>query len=78
MKTEFIAFGGQGFVKFDEENSNANIRYSSDDGSKTYTYNVPNMKKTLSEFNQVHTEDGSIGNFVAQCRQNKTLVEIAS
>lgn len=78
MKTQFTAFGGEGLVQFQPEESTASIRYGSDDGSKTYTYSVPNMEETLSEFNRVDTEGGSIGNFVAQCRQNQSLVEIAS
>lgn len=78
MKTQFQAFGGEGLVEFQLDESTASIRYGSDDGSKTYTYNVPNMGETLSEFNRVSTEGGSIGNFVAQCRKNQSLVEIAS
>ena len=78
MKTQFQAFGGEGLVEFQLDESTANIRYGSDDSSKTYTYNVPNMDETLSEFNRVSDEGGSIGNFVAQCRKNQSLVEVAS
>ena len=76
MKTQFTAFEGKGLVSFDTTQSTASIRYTSE--GKTYTYNVPNVEATVSDFNQVEDEGGSIGNFVSQCRKNQSLVEITA
>ena len=76
MKTQFTAFEGNGSVSFEMDQSTASIRYTSE--GKTYTYNVPNVEATVSDFNQVEGEGGSIGNFVSQCRKNQSLVEITA
>ena len=76
MKTQFTAFEGNGLVSFEMDQSTASIRYTGE--GKTYTYNVPNVEATVSDFNRVEGEGGSIGNFVSQCRKNQSLVEITA
>jgi len=76
MKTQFTAFEGNGLVSFEMDQSTASIRYTGE--GKTYTYNVPNVEATVSDFNRVEGEGGSIGNLVSQCRKNQSLVEVTA
>ena len=76
MKTQFTAFEGNGLVSFEMDQSTASIRYTGE--GKTYTYNVPNVEATVSDFNRVEGEGGSIGNLVSPCRKNQSLVEVTA
>ena len=72
MKTQFTAFEGNGLVSFEMDQSTASIRYTGE--GKTYTYNVPNVEATVSDFNRVEGEVAALVTlFLSVARTNLLL-----
>ena len=78
MKTKFLAFNNQGFIEFflDENTTKAVVTYGEDDNHQSIMYNVTNPDYTLMKFNLMDILGDCIGNYIAECRYHKDLVEI--